>query len=457
MGKNGSSKRCTWHFVQDGDDPSSCSCPQASQVMMCRDSEALPIPPSLLVPEQQGLLDRFPIGAPLPHSGTIILIDATDFVPTGVHMDADDLKEVEIDLMRWGLARFSFNYDTNMDDRTCNHHAGAFRTIQKASFNVARTMQKFRTLGLSFHGSGEKKEQCKSSELLDYHFMEAEKKKACKEYLDYLLMLGASSKVAQIFQPRNYTIMGNISEIKLSPGPHAVRGMQFIIPRWWSHKMVAFVEYVESRSRFCAKSRTDSPGKILSIRNYVTSSSTEYGFITRHLPSDLYSVEFKEYLLPNEIVELKMKAPILPAIGNMASLFPRHDEEFLTPPLNHLENDVYLSDDDVSCDEMDDSENEIDITTMSAEQNAIKDAEDRFKTQIAKLQEDLQDVITNFSNFKSNIQDSLPKRLEELEKARNDIEKIISKLDALKVQRANIGEGCSVDINDTESTIDAGV
>ncbi|EGG10411.1 uncharacterized protein MELLADRAFT_93357 [Melampsora larici-populina 98AG31] len=420
------------------------------RVLMCRESESSPIPPSLSNLEKEGLIERFPVDSPIPHTSSMPVIDSTDFVKVGIHMKPDDLYEVEMDLKRFGLRRFSFDWETDLVDRV-NFLArelfwnSFYRATQSDAYKYQISVHllrrqiilpvlsaEFNRLALMY------KEQCRNTDVLEYHYMVAEKKKACKEYHDFLVKSGVAPAFVNIFQPRNYAIMGDIYEVKVMSGSHSVDQLHIAIPRWWSQATISFMEVIEGRVNYQASSHTDFPGNIRRPYKYVIRTLNEYGVVPRHLPSGVYSNDFKASLLPAELSNLKMKPPVFPEITIMTSIFPATAFNFFEHPIDHMLNDYYTSDDDVSCDEVTHSDTEVLNDTFSAEETALKEVEDRFHTQIATLKTEIRSSITMLEDFKKDFEVLIPSGMDELKRAKEKIEKIDAKLDALQAQSEQV-------------------
>lgn len=78
---------------------------------MCRPYLNSPIPAGLSPPEITSLLKNFPTELEIPHSTSVMLIDVTDFVQTDNKITEEFSFKIENCLKRWGLRRFSFDWD----------------------------------------------------------------------------------------------------------------------------------------------------------------------------------------------------------------------------------------------------------------------------------------------------------------------------------------------------------
>ncbi|EGG11508.1 uncharacterized protein MELLADRAFT_59731 [Melampsora larici-populina 98AG31] len=434
------------------------------RVLMCRESDTSLIPPSLSKVEKEGLMDRFHVGAELPQTSSIPLISVTDFVRTGVHIAARDFSEVELELMRWGVRRFSFDWEAEWDNRANALSREIFwnsfhRAIRYGSYQFTISSdiltreiilpvveRQFKRLALIYQ------DQCRNTEVVDYHYVIAEKKKLCKEYREYLVKCGASPPLASIFQPRNYPMFGDVVEATVIVGTHQVKELHFAIPQWWSQKAASYIECIEERVHFQATSREAVPGNTRPPHKFIVMSSTNFGFIPRHLPADLYSKKFKASLLPCEIAELKMKPSVLPEIENMSSIFTAFATEFDYHPLDGVVDDRYSSDDEESSDDISDSSSEIALDALAADAPEINHIEPCVQTQIVNLQADLQKSIAVFSDFQKELQDHMPARLEELEQAKNDINNINNKLQTFEGMLGS-GEGARLSADTDQDSV----
>lgn len=414
------------------------------RVLMCRESNISPIPPSLSEAEQKDLLERFQEGNPLPHGASQRLITTTNFVNTGGHMRVGDFYEVESDLMRWGIRRFSFKWEAGLEDRVNTFARDIFwnsfyRAIQSRSYKYVISphvltlanvlpifLDQFKQLSARYHM------QCNSSEILDHHAMVEDKEKACKEYGEFLVLSGTLKGIVMIFQPRNSFIMGDERKVKVIAADISFNEVHATIPRWWSDKMVCFMELIEKRVHSHAKSRNSFPTSIRLERKFFKSSSLDYGFVPRHLPADLYSNEFKDSLLPSELWELKMKPSLLPSIENMEAIFPLAEDEMVHHPFDTPKNEYYPSDDEISSDELSDSEDELAPTTTDPIVSEIKQIETSVQIELKNLKDDLLNSKSLFINFKDNLTNTIPAHLNELESAKEDIARLIKKVDELQ-------------------------
>ncbi|EGF97163.1 uncharacterized protein MELLADRAFT_87570 [Melampsora larici-populina 98AG31] len=412
------------------------------RVLMCRESNSSPIPPTLSADERDGILDRFRIGDIEPCATSVALIDSTDFVKTGPHFNSNDFAEVELDLMRWGQRRFSFYYEGTMDERVNIIMSELFwtsfyRAVKSRSYkftisqHVLRRAIVFPVLSNEFKNlQSMYRAQCNSLEILDYHCMVDEKKKA--EYSDYLVKSGVSEGILSIFQPRNHFIMGNKAEVKVTAGNQGSDEVHVFIPRWWSEKTVSLMKVIEGRVHSYAALCTSFPGSGRIPRKYVESDSNDYGFVPRHLPSDMYSDEFKDTLLPSDRWALKMKPMVLPEINRMETIFPSGQTQFFYHIEGGMNNDYYTSDEDISCDELELSENEDDDSISPSGQIELKRIERLLQDEISTLKENLNDSNKTIEGFQNNILNSIPLHLEELKQAREDITKLKEKIESLE-------------------------
>ncbi|EGG03555.1 uncharacterized protein MELLADRAFT_109177 [Melampsora larici-populina 98AG31] len=408
-------------------------------------SEASPIPPSLSELEKDGLLERFPVGSQLPHGSSRTLIEHTDFVKTGGHMKPTDFTEVEKDLMRWGIRRFSFDWESDLEDRVNTLAREVFwnsfyRAIQSRSYkftinqHLLRRQMILPVLEIQFkrHASMYK-QQCQNEEIMVYHHMLAEKQRVFEEYRAYLIKSGVEPKLTSIFQPRNYSVMGNCFEVKVIAGVCFVDELHFQIPRWWSDKTISLMELIESQVQFNAKSRHDFAGPARPARKYIHTGSDDYGFIPRHLPSDMYSDKFKGSLLPAELAALKMKPSVLPDLDHMLSIFPPVESGcFRTDPNDtEIPNIYYTSDEGVSSDEFAESDTESVSNTPVSDNDQLNNAEIPLRVELESLKAEVHRSKTIFSEFQKELQESMPARLEDLKKAQDEINMINAKIDVL--------------------------
>ncbi|EGG11170.1 uncharacterized protein MELLADRAFT_92374 [Melampsora larici-populina 98AG31] len=423
------------------------------RVLMCRDSEASPIPPTLSAHEQKDMLERFPEGQPLPHGTSMPMIDVTDFEKTGVHLSPHRFEDLELELKRWGLRRFSFKWEADLEERVNVLAQGIFwnsfyNAIKNRYYNFSVHQDilrleiimpvfktQFKRLSFMYH------EQCSNNKILDGHYKLAEKKKIFKEYADYLIKCGAARPLASIFQPRNYLIMGDIAEVQLMSSGYPAREVHYVIPRWWSEQMIAFIKAIEARVHFAAQSRNADPQKRRSACKFISSSSNEYGFIPRHLPADMYSEELKNSLPIGDLWELKMKPSVLPAVGAMDQIFPGDAGELVQHSLDGVDNEQYTSDDDISDDEIYDIHTDQNFETSYSIITKLEDFESRVQTQISTLRGDLDDSIKKFSNLTTELNGLVPLRLEELNKAKDDITNLYNKLGAVQGKLGIAEEG----------------
>ncbi|EGG00882.1 uncharacterized protein MELLADRAFT_92831 [Melampsora larici-populina 98AG31] len=422
------------------------------RVLMCRDSEASPVPPSLSKLEQKELMERFQLYDPLPHGESIPVLSVTDFVKTGVHMSPNHFEDVEMELKRWGLRRFSFKWEVPLEDRV-NYLAQElfWNSFYKAIKTGITALQSANTC------SGELS-PCHSNEILNHHYIIAKKKKVFNEYLSYLVKTGVSEPLASIFQPRNYLIMGDIVEFKSLTRVYPVREVHYVIPQWWSKKMICFIRYIEERVDFHAKSRNMFAVNRRSPCQYVKSLSTEYGFIPCHLPADLYSNELKDSLPLGDLWDLKMKPSVLPKIQNMASIFPIDAGDLAQNSLDGITDEHYSSDDNISEDEIWDEDDDDTLETATATNTRLENIENRLQSEITTLRGDFEKSFTIFSNFHNELNGVVPLRLEELSKAKNDIKILNDKLELLQGQLGetqNKGLSNDASLNDAPDSISA--
>ncbi|EGG06208.1 uncharacterized protein MELLADRAFT_63532 [Melampsora larici-populina 98AG31] len=426
------------------------------RVLMCRESESSPIPPSLSEQEMKALLENFPVGEPLPHGSSPALLSSTDFANTGIHLKAEAFAEIEQDLMCWGLRRFSFNWKSDTEDRVnklaCKVFWNSFyRATQAHSYKFSISchllrrdiaipvfVEEFNRLAVKYQ------KQCESPAVLEYHNMVAKKKQACNEYRTYLVKSHADPGLSSIFQPRNYAIMGDILEVRVTVGMHSITDLHFEIPRWWSEKTICFMELLETKVHRHANARNDFPGSIRPSHEYIQSSSTEYGFIPHHLPADMYSHEFKASLLPAEYAEIKMKHSILPDLEMMSAIFPPCESAFFEQPSDNLLNNYYTSDDDVTSSELDNSDTQTIPDSPTDNLTGLDDDENGVKTQLETLSSDLQSSIASFTAFQNEIQTSMPMRLEQLQKSQDNISHLNSKLEALQGELGSLETALSL-------------
>lgn len=438
------------------------------RVLMCQDSNSSLIPPSLSILEKDALLDRFPVGAELPGPTSEPSISVTDFKNTGFHMTPDHFPEVEKEFKRWGIRRFSFDYEADFDDRVNNlgcqifwnsfHHAIDNHAYHlKINIDLLTREVILRVLSTQFNRLAVMyRNQCKNSEVLAYHYMIAQKKKVFEEYRDFLLKSGADPVYISIFQPRNYTMMGDVFEVKVVAGQHSVDELHVAIPEWWSRKTLAFMETIENRVEFHATCRESFPRGGRTPIKFITASETNYSFVTRHLPANMYSKKFKDSLLPVDLSALGMKPSIIPDVEYMPTILPADKSEVNYHPLGGLVDDRYSSDDELSSDEVSNFDPESLESNPADDQPNITDVETRFETQISALQTELQNSIAAFSDFQNEIQNAMPIRLEELKKARDDINDINSKLVSIQNMIEPVEKGRpSTDIDQDSDSLPA--
>lgn len=415
------------------------------RVLMCRETESSLIPPSLSTIEISGLINRFPVGAELPQGYSAPFISATDFVKTGVHMTPDDFSEVEMEFKRWGLRRFSFNWATDLEDhvntlarelfwttfhraiRVRSYHFTINSNLLSREIVLPVFLSQFKRLAQMYQ------EQCQNPEILDYHYMVVQKKKLCKEYADYLVKTGADPALASIFQPRNHAMMGNVYKVKVMAGTQSINELHLAIPQWWSRKMTSFMEVIEERVNFHATSREVFPRNARPACKFIVANfPTNDGFIPRHLPADLYSDHFKSSLQPADVSDLKMKPAVLPDLDNMTAIFTPLAHAFDYHPLDGVVDERYSSDEDLSSDGISESDSEIVLSTSASDQAEGNDVENSVQKQISTLHADLQQSITILTDFQKELQQLLPMRLEELKKAKDDINLLNTKLNSLQ-------------------------
>ncbi|EGG09681.1 uncharacterized protein MELLADRAFT_103724 [Melampsora larici-populina 98AG31] len=299
------------------------------RVLMGRESNQAPIPPSLSGPEKEGLLERFPEGDPMPVGWRQIVLPVI--------------------------------------------------------------LEQFNLLARKY------KDQCNNPEVLEYHYVVAQKKKVLEQYRAYMIKSGASPRLVSIFQPRNYSLLGDFFEVKVSAAITSVNEVHFLVPKWWSKDTLSFIETIEKHVHFNSTSRSDYPGTIRPAHKYIPTDSKDYGVVTRHLPSDMYSNDFED-----------------------------------------AGNDYYTSDEDVSDVELEDN-SEIDSKTHPSDTTRLQD-------EIESLKGDLQKSNNTLLEFQNQIQQLMPIRLEELMKAKEDINIIKAKLDSLQ----NVGGGAQLENSEAE-------
>ncbi|EGG09685.1 uncharacterized protein MELLADRAFT_60768 [Melampsora larici-populina 98AG31] len=424
------------------------------RVLMCRESHLSPIPMSLSAEEESAFTNRFPDGDPLPHANSVSLISVTDFVHTGPHMKKGDFWEVEMDLKRFGLRRFSFNWEAGFDNRA-NKLAGElfwtsfYRAIKSRSYKYIITPHVltreivYPVFIIEFnHLRSKYKTQCSSLEVLQFHSMVNAKEMVCKEYSECLIKEGVNEVFISIFQPRNFMIMGNESEVMIKAGNAVIKEIHVEIPRRWSEKTIRFMEVIEQRVQFHSKSRYIFPGSIRPIRKYVKSNSFDYGFVPRHLPADLYSDDYHENLLPNEFWELKVKPAALPSIEEMESIFPVAEAQLVHHLSDKAVNEYYSSDDNISEDEHVESEDEDMSGNTEDNISELKRVKGVFQNELSNLKDDLLVCKTTFTSFKDGISDMMPVCLAELNKAKDDIATLHEKLNEIQ-GKLNSSEGVS--------------
>ncbi|EGG06762.1 uncharacterized protein MELLADRAFT_62933 [Melampsora larici-populina 98AG31] len=410
-----------------------------ARVLMCRETSTSAIPPSLSQAELRGFIERFPAGTPLPHGTSVALIDVTDFFKTGVHMNDIGFVETEEDLKRWGLRRFSFDWDANIEDRVnaslCElFWISFYRAIQSEYYRFTINPHvlsrayvlpvlsaHFRHLRSMYHT------QCNNQDVINYHFKIEEKQKEWKDYSDYLIKSGAPEGIVSIFQPRNFWVMGDRTNVRVTVGNRVVEEVHVIIPRWWSEETLRLMEVIEKHLQSRANSQNHFPGSGRTPRRYVVTSLMDYGIIPRHLPADMYSKDLKESLPPSELWDLKMKPNVLPSINRMERIFAAHELNFFNPNYDLAQDEYYTSDDDLSADELEESDNE-GALVISRPDTELKQLERSLQLQISKLQDEFKNANAVLSGFQGEVLNLMPARLAELEEARVDIGKINEKL-----------------------------
>ncbi|EGG10191.1 uncharacterized protein MELLADRAFT_103643 [Melampsora larici-populina 98AG31] len=333
------------------------------RALMCWDSNLSLVPPSLSYLKKEALLDRFPVGTELPLPDSDPVISVTDFEITGFCMNHDHSPEVEKEFKRWGIRWPSFDYETNLD----NH--------------------------------------------------------ICEEYCEVSLKSGANPIYTSIFQPRNYTMMGDVFEVKFVAGELSVNELHFTIPQWWSRKTICFMETIKKRLDFHATSREAFPG----------ASCTPIKFIAT-------SAIHNDSILPTNLSVLGMKPSMIPEPEYMRSIFPAKESEFNCYPLGGVVNNYYDSDNELLSDELLNSDPKLVLPTLAGNQQKLVDLETPFQKEILTLKDGSQKAVTAFSDFCKGILDLIPMRLEDLQKAKDDINNINTKLVALE---GKIGGGDS--------------
>ncbi|EGG07841.1 uncharacterized protein MELLADRAFT_105506 [Melampsora larici-populina 98AG31] len=202
-------------------------------VLMCRESYCSPIPPSLSKAEKEGLVARFPVGCQLFGKSSPTLIAITDLVKTGIHMNQDDdFEAVKMELMRWGLCCFSFDWESNLFDHVntlalevfWNSFNGAIESLAY-KFKIDKDLLKRENiLPVLLHQFKRDvvmyKGKCQNLEVLEYHYMVAKKK----------VKSGVDVNVTTIFHPRNYTVMGEFFKVTVTSGTCSVEELHFELP-----------------------------------------------------------------------------------------------------------------------------------------------------------------------------------------------------------------------------------
>ncbi|EGG06096.1 uncharacterized protein MELLADRAFT_63656 [Melampsora larici-populina 98AG31] len=251
----------------------------------------------------------------------------------------------------------------------------------------------------------------------------------CKDYFDFLIKSGANPVYVSIFQLRNYTMMGDVFEVKVMAGDHLVNELHFSIPQWWSRKTICFMETIEKQVDFHATSRDLFPGESRTRIRFINTSATAHGFVTLHLPANMYSKKFQDHLLANNLAALGMTPSLLPKLEYMLSIFPADNSKINLHPLGGVVDDHYSSDNEIShCDLSKTNPDVALASSLAADQHKLGEVRNPVQTEVATLKAEMQKSISAFADFQKEILEVMPKRLEDLKKAQDAINNINTKL-----------------------------
>ncbi|EGG10684.1 uncharacterized protein MELLADRAFT_93598 [Melampsora larici-populina 98AG31] len=421
---------------------------------MCWDLEASPIPPSLSEHKQKNLLENFPEGQPIPSTTSMPVISVTYFEKTGVHLSPHRFKDVELVLQLWGINRFLFKWEANLEDcvnvlakggfwnsfhnaiKNCYYNFSVHKHILKLNIIMPVLLAQFKCLSLMCW------EEIGNIKILDHHYILANKKQVlcfvsfwlpfkllkntkaqvCKEYRQYLVKCGAARGLVYIFQPQNYAIMGKIAELKSITSISDVSKVHYFIPSWWSEEIICFFKAIEAHVHFYAQSCNVDPHKIQARCVYITRSSKQYNFIPCHLPANLYTKELKNSLPIGDLWALKMRLLIL------ESILPSDTTELVDHSLDRIADEHYSSDNKIC---------NIDTNVISetpSPNTNLGELGACVNTQISTSRFYLENSVTTFSNYQTKLNGIVPLRLEELNKAKADIANLNRKFKAMEAK-----------------------
>lgn len=194
---------------------------------------------------------------------------------------------IRVELERWSLSRFTFDWEGNWDDQfnqaalqfflklfdqaiiARQYGISALAEFRDPTVITSITFAQFKALARIY------KAQIENPNVLEDRHHESTLRKSqqdvsaqpnlinpvrrltdvfvllvcfqrAHEYLSFLKLCGTKQEIASIFQRRNYAIMGSVETVHISSRGRSMTEKHVTIPAWWSEKTHALMCVIEN-------------------------------------------------------------------------------------------------------------------------------------------------------------------------------------------------------------------
>lgn len=250
---------------------------------------------------------------------------------------------LEMTLRRWGLARFTFDWDGNFDDAFNQISVQFFLKTFKLAINtfeyglrpltkyrdtrqlVAVVFRAFKSLRAGY------KAQISNPLVLRDRYESNESKKETElrltEYREFLKQSGVCREIASVFKRKNFMIMGEVEEVETRIGRQIEKERRVYHSQWWSEKMIKFMNFLEKNVQLTFQLTVKRRGSKRIPITYVPSPHQDFQNVPEGLPCDLYSSEFMSVLLPAMLQRYNRTPACLPSLDqDIKSVFPQPED-----------------------------------------------------------------------------------------------------------------------------------
>ncbi|KAH9807967.1 hypothetical protein DFH28DRAFT_1199648 [Melampsora americana] len=311
-------------------------------ILMRRLDATSPIPPPPTPSEKLALENKY-AEAEYPDNLSPFLLPHNPLLRITNRISDTFYKTLEMSLQRWGLTRYTFDWDGNFDDAfnqislqfflktfvlavdTLEYGIKPSRKFRDSTQLSAVVFRAFKSLRAGYKAQVENPLILKDR----YEATEARKEQESRltECRNFLKASGVCRKIASIFRRKKFMIMGDVEVVEIKASGRLQKERRVYYPQWWSETMIIFMKFLEYNIHFNSQLVIKTRGAKRTPITYVPSLVEDFHDVPEGLPSDIYSREFKSMLLPALLHRYNRIPPCLPTIEqDMKRIFPQPDE-----------------------------------------------------------------------------------------------------------------------------------